>query len=721
MIDQMASKLPDNFCQRCLAIDLEDLLKEPREGPVEKEPAIILGKLSKEWESSPCPLCQFFLSIIGDRRDNTDPNVEYGVYRGIAAARGRKVYDGSLFFKTKLDIKAIGSPSDATRGFVNHSKLPELPSLLDHEKVDYEPIRTWCSRFYTPGKLRPDDVEDLPLLVIDCSTRKLVPTSRQCEYFALSYVWGPASAAAATAAAETTQGSSDDLPARLPATVEDAMKVVAELGFRYLWVDKYCLDQNNAAEFREQLQRMAGIYRNAVATIVAAAGSDAAYGLPGVGSRHRTKQPHVKVGDYALWSSMSDPRTTICDSVWITRAWTYQEGVCSANLIVFTDEQVYYQNPNIQLTHHDRGWRNSCEMFPDGGLGGSNGRLQLDGMLDMLETSPAGIHRHIERYVARNLSYQSDALNGMLGILKRCGNGPYPINHYYGVPILGPVDIHRLVSYRATDRSWPLTEAFLVGLFWVCEGLFDGVPGYRREGFPSWSWTGWRSPYEGPSHWLKQYGLYDCSEVHPELSVRPSDDLITWETYCSKEWHPSEDLHLGEQELYLEAPTKIVRIMRAPEDLEGGCCHGKTSNKQMKWVAIVGDDEANVLVQVQLTDGAIVSRVDAGETVSVNAIILRRLSLNSVDCSEQTGYSANKARYFVRACALLVSETDQGAIKAGTLELTPDSYRVRGRDAIVPPDSVSDEIADGEMACYECTAALKLIMQGARTETTKLV
>ncbi|KAI1145272.1 HET-domain-containing protein [Nemania diffusa] len=711
----MASKLPGKICQRCLAMDLEPILESLPEDLVEKEPIIILGKLTKEWETTPCPLCQFFLSMIGNRRD-IDPNVEYGVYRGRALWRSRKVYDYSLNPRTMLDIKAIGSLTQYTRGFVNYSKLPEIPSLLDHEKVDYEPIRGWCTHFYTPGRERPENVDDLPLLVIDCLNRKLVATSQQCEYLALSYVWGQTSADAG----ETTQRS-DALPARLPATVEDAMKVVAELGFRYLWVDKFCLDQSNAAEFREQLQRMAGIYRNAVATIVAAAGSDAEYGLPGVGSRYRTKQPRVKIGNYTLWSSMSDPRTVTCNSAWITRAWTYQEGVCSANLIVFTDEQVYYQRPNTERTHHERGWQISCEMFPEGGLGGSNGTLPLDGMVDTLEVSPGSVHRHIEHYVVRSLSYQSDALNGMLGILKRCGNGPYLINHYYGVPILGPLNIYRLVFPRATDRSWSLTEAFLVGLFWVCEGMLDGVAGKRRVGFPSWSWAGWRGPYAGPSDWLKQYGLYDCSEVHPDLFVRPSQDLIAWEMYTSKEWDPSQDLHLAEQELYLQAPTRMVGIMRAPAHLEGGCCRGKTREQPMKWVAVVGDDEVNALIQVHLTDGAIVSRLDAGETVFVKAIILRCLSLHNVDCSEQTGYSENKARYFMRACALLVSDTDRGAIKAGTLQLTPDSYRVCRRDTIVPPGSVSGDIKEGKLACSECTTAVKLLMQGVRATMTKLI
>ncbi|KAI0203656.1 HET-domain-containing protein [Astrocystis sublimbata] len=703
----MATSVYETLCQRCVAIDLDNISQVQPESLEDEEPYMILGELNKEWETSACSMCQFFISIIRSRR-HTSLNVDFGVYKGRTIWRSTKAYN-NLTSRTILDIRAVGSPIDRNEAFINISKAPESPSLLDEMRVDYNWIRQLCQRFYTPGTHRPESVDDLPLLVIDCSTRKLVPTSQQCHYIALSYVWGQSP----IVAVEGTQ-KEGDLPAYLPATIEDTMKVVVELGFRYLWVDKYCLDNSNTVEFQAQLQKMAGIYRNAAITIVAAAGSDAEYGLPGVGSRHRTKQPRIEIGGYTLWSSMSDPRTVVSNSAWVTRAWTYQEGVCSKNLIFFTDEQVYYQSPNTQITHHDRGWQTSCEMFPDGGLGGSDGTQQLDGngLVDMLEASPGGVHRHIERYVERSLSYQSDALNGMLGILKRCDNGPYPIYHYHGIPILGPLNIYRLTTQRATDRKWPLTEAFLVGLFWVCDGIF-GRAGQRRVGFPSWSWTGWNGGYQQPSQFLQQYGLSDSSIIRYKLFVRSSGDDIAWEKYCSGKWSASPGLHLTDQELYLRAPTKMVNLIRAPGSLEGCCCSG-TQGHPLECVAIFGDDELNALVQVKLTDDTVVSRLNAGETVLVKAIILRCLSLNEVDCSPNRGFG-------MRACALLTSETDQGAVKAGVLQLAADSYRVRRRKTLLLPESARGRGKDTRTVCQECATAMNLIMAGTETEMTKLI
>lgn len=67
------------------------------------------------------------------------------------------------------------------------------------------------------------------LKVIDVTTRTIIQAPENCEYIALSYVWGTG-----------TYGSSsrDDLK-RPPRIIEDAMSVTSTLGYSYLWIDKY--------------------------------------------------------------------------------------------------------------------------------------------------------------------------------------------------------------------------------------------------------------------------------------------------------------------------------------------------------------------------------------------------------------------------------------------------------------------------------------------------
>lgn len=147
-------------------------------------------------------------------------------------------------------------------------------------------------------------------------------------YAALSYVWGSTSA---------------DLDP-WPATVMDAVEVTRKLNFTYLWVDRSCINQSDLDEKGYLISRMTTIYEAADFTIVAAAGSGASHGLPGVRSTPRRPQPKYYVDSGSLLLSiLPDPRREVMQSQYWTRGWTYQEGVLSNRRIVFTEHQTYWE------------------------------------------------------------------------------------------------------------------------------------------------------------------------------------------------------------------------------------------------------------------------------------------------------------------------------------------------------------------------------------------
>lgn len=53
----------------------------------------------------------------------------------------------------------------------------------------------------------------------------------------------------------------------LPQMIEDVIQVVQCLGQRFLWIDAYCINQNDPAEVQETVTRMDDIYENALLTI----------------------------------------------------------------------------------------------------------------------------------------------------------------------------------------------------------------------------------------------------------------------------------------------------------------------------------------------------------------------------------------------------------------------------------------------------------------------
>lgn len=148
------------------------------------------------------------------------------------------------------------------------------------------------------------------LKLIDCSARKVIVPPTTIPFVALGYVWGPL--------LEDSNTEEQDQPDKVEIVVEDAIRVTLELGHSYLWVDRHCIREQDKAKMHEQLQNMNFMYQNAGITIIAAAGQDSSFGLPGASCRARLPQPYAQIKGHILTSIPPDPKCGIMDSVWTT-------------------------------------------------------------------------------------------------------------------------------------------------------------------------------------------------------------------------------------------------------------------------------------------------------------------------------------------------------------------------------------------------------------------
>ncbi|KAF2688371.1 heterokaryon incompatibility, partial [Lentithecium fluviatile CBS 122367] len=145
-------------------------------------------------------------------------------------------------------------------------------------------------------------------------------------YVVLSYVWGPPS---------TQQHATPQ--SRYPLTIEDSIRVSAMLRLHYLWVDRYCIEQEGSPEKLAQIEQMNKIYNEATLIIIAAAGSDPHYGLPRISHRCRESQSKLALGVLVFVQGISPHPAELQTAQWTTRAWTYQEDFLSRRRLVFTD------------------------------------------------------------------------------------------------------------------------------------------------------------------------------------------------------------------------------------------------------------------------------------------------------------------------------------------------------------------------------------------------
>ncbi|KAF2836990.1 HET-domain-containing protein, partial [Patellaria atrata CBS 101060] len=217
--------------------------------------------------------------------------------------------------------------------------------FIDPLLADFELVRNWLT-FCCKNHTRDCTVESGDPIrmfqLIDCNSNKIVTAIRRMKYIALSYVWGVHSS-------EDALEDGKLVWKHLPQTIRDAIKITKLLGYRYLWVDRYCIPADPRLK-HTQIRKMDIIYQHAQATLLGAAGKNATYGLPGAGTRCRKTQRAVEMGQHKLFSTFARPETVIKQSTWMTRGWTYQEAMLSKRRIFFTDEQVYFECAGMQCS-----------------------------------------------------------------------------------------------------------------------------------------------------------------------------------------------------------------------------------------------------------------------------------------------------------------------------------------------------------------------------------
>jgi hypothetical protein len=377
------------------------------------------------------------------------------------------------------------------------------------------------------------------LRVIDCSTRSIITPPGDSPYVALSYRWGENHS-------RTREEQKDILPANLPATIEDAILVTRRLGFRYLWVDKYCVSRTDQSDFKHQIRQMHLIYRSAQITIIAGGSMDAYSGLVGVSTPRGGMQTKGRYGNISLTTFSLDPWSLVMFTEgWNDRGWTFQESYFSRRRLTFTDKQVLFdcdkgvisedlQHSQIRYTDPLQRWKP--------------------------KVAEQDVQNLIERYTERVLTHDDDILNAFDGILADLEQNEPPVRSYWGICSI-------------PDESGYL-NGLLSGLCWTLPVQNENV--YRRLGFPSWSWAGWSYDpcvdyvlrREADTKLVIAHGLVIQVEKHSGL-------IEAWNTF--EEASPaSTQRHDYSQRIHISAPSLKVRLVKRSVSIQyrGRMTHG---------------------------------------------------------------------------------------------------------------------------------------------------
>jgi hypothetical protein len=177
-----------------------------------------------------------------------------------------------------------------------------------------------------PVEIRPENFR-----VIDIINDRIVPAPSNCNYVALSYVWGDTIQRTLNKADFRHEHRSDKILVEelvqldrqsLARTIQDAMLVVETIGEQYLWVDSLCIVQDDENNLIENINRMDRIYSEATITIVAAGGDNADAGLVGLKPASRDIRPLEHVVEMThLVETEPSLSLTLANTTWNKRAW----------------------------------------------------------------------------------------------------------------------------------------------------------------------------------------------------------------------------------------------------------------------------------------------------------------------------------------------------------------------------------------------------------------
>jgi hypothetical protein len=378
--------------------------------------------------------------------------------------------------------KAASSEVHNKRAYAYPRRRPAEGASEDF--ADYSLIKSWVKVCQTRhpnscGKSVAFQRQFMKLKLIDVYERVVKLAQDHAPYIALSYVWGEVSEGQerGTRQQQTSpeallkSSGSHHLPRHLPRTIEDALTVVKRLGERYLWVDAYCINQNDEAEMKLQIDNMHLVYECASLTIVAMDGVNAEAGLSGVSRPLQQRyQPVVDIHDYRLMA-------TFVDSVWDNhgtapwdfRAWTLQEGVLSRRCVFFDQKHItmrcrqesFHDAMEVDVGKDRVPTLQDDRYFWENGFGLDLHSPQWDFLnFDAL----------IANYSRRKLTLESDALKACTGALNQITTST-GVGFLWGMPL---VDLARALLWKSHHLS--------------CLS--------RRDGFPSWSWAGWQGRIE---------------------------------------------------------------------------------------------------------------------------------------------------------------------------------------------------------------------------------
>ncbi|RMZ83421.1 hypothetical protein DV736_g6618, partial [Chaetothyriales sp. CBS 134916] len=535
------------LCDRCRHIDFEYLILKSEFGQVLEE--IPLDRLNLVLARQQCAFCRLVKQTL-ELYYGTQAIRQFGEDDSFVAsmiAIFRSPWTCSTEpWNLKIWIKPTPQGTDPNPSLLIHQVDDEDwleagtsgRGVLLSPEANLAKAKLWISvcqtgfglcKYQSKNEERP--VSSKGFRLIDVEKKCIVPADYSYEYFALSYVWGSSACLKITRENEHLFAIEDSLTHHsglIPQTILDAMELTSNFRQRYLWVDALCILQDDPQVLQSQIAAMKTIYSQSALMIAAAYGKDANAGLSRLRRGKHTAETTVeKIQGIGLAPKPQGFDDAVNQSVWNTRAWTYQERLLSPRVLFFTEQQMFFKCEHCEEPRSEDTAAFGTKRY-------TSPNPTSDGGSDLLprqhSINTVSYKQVVEEYTRRNLTRPEDVIDAFAGVAEH-------LKHLFRSQLL---------------YGLPETE-LVFALLWKPHGPFT-----RRTGksdlnpnlalFPSWSWTGWEGQvkYNCGDLLVRVEFVLENGEIttldelrHPVLEDSPSTDLLWWRDSWTE--HISDD------------------------------------------------------------------------------------------------------------------------------------------------------------------------------------
>ena len=493
-----------NLCEVCQKIPWLDLTEHRTYGSDENHSHFRIGSLDRCSRKQFCPGCRLILSIVAstcsesDRTDKIQITLDSSLIYGWHKSDRGDGSDGRITRHINVRIedsrKSLGAicrkfkPDTAPpMDFTNATIISEEDSWGGGRDLQKEAniglIKDWlrfCRASHCECRLLIyDTVGDIKIRLIDTKDQRIIWATPKQDYVALSYVWGKRTKGLLTKDTVSMYSSFNALRScNIPKTISDAMKFVALMGMRYLWVDSLCIIQDDNEDKMRQLPLMGFIYNQATLSIIASSSIDAHDGLPRLQSMEQSISQRTEIiNGTPLITVQPELDQALSDSVWYTRGWTFQEAMLSRRTVIFTKAQIYWNCRN-ESWREDRIVESSVLKWPlnhHSFLGPLVVNRRANYCACICRTS---IYcEQVQMFSKRSFGLESDIVWGFIGIMKSL-EPRFPEGFIWGIPY-ERIDLALLWSEVCTCPHTHSRHA---------RHTMNRRDDFYDISYPSWSW-----------------------------------------------------------------------------------------------------------------------------------------------------------------------------------------------------------------------------------------